>query len=68
MGREVCMIFADERPKFPEVVEASAEESAAIAASYLEKAAKELREGDYSHAAVWIESARPWLPSDTHSR
>lgn len=51
---------------FPEVHVATTEEAAEIAAQYLERAAAELRAGDYSHVDVWIDSARPWLPKSTH--
>lgn len=51
-----------------EVVEATPQEAANVAASYLERAARELRAGDFTHADVWIDSALCWLPASTHPR
>jgi hypothetical protein len=53
-------------PAFPEPEVVTTEQSAVIAAEYLERAARELRAGDYTHADVWIASAQTWLPSSTH--
>lgn len=53
-------------PHIPQVQTVTTEEGAEIAAQYLERAARELRAGDYSHVDVWIDSARPWLPASTH--
>lgn len=49
-------------PEFPEAAEATREESIKTACDYIERALKELREDDTSHAGVWLESAMIWIP------